>query len=154
MATITMTVINGRDVDSVNEDDNFETSVSEKGSTNECVESWAEWLIRTTRKIEEHCERLCIDNWVHQARALKWRLLERVQKQDCKRWSNRLYLWNPETMFDGLLAKAQRKRARPCMRWFEDINAFKQSRSTSDICENEFIHGTWREKRPGAKTGV
>ena len=139
-------------------DDNAETLMWEEDSTNDSMESWADWLIRTTRQIEQQCDRLRIKNWVHQARALKWKLSVRIHEQDCQRWSHRLLLWNPETMFDGLHGKAHRKRAHPHTRWMDDIKAFQSLMSTHDSEGssevNEFIHGTWREQRPMVRSAL
>ena len=70
-------------------------------------------------------------------------LVMKLEKQDPQRWSKRVWLWNPETLFDGVIGKAKRKQARPCRRWMDDIRTFNRLQTGHD-----FIHGDWREKRP------
>ena len=82
----------GNNVDSnpENEDaqsiDTDEDCVEDKYTT----ESWAEWLVRTTHTIEEHCQRLNMRDWLQQAQDLKGQLARRVREQDYRRWSKKI----------------------------------------------------------------
>ena len=59
----------------------------------------------------------------------KWILAHRITNHDPKRWTWRLLAWNPEIHFDGKVCRAAQKRARPQIRWTDDLDKFSKYKS-------------------------
>ena len=98
------------------------------------------------------------------ARRNKWNLAHRITNHDPKRWTWRLLAWNPEIHFDGKICRAARKRARPQIRWTDDLDKFSEYKSeNSDWITmvrdktswtnnaKEYSCGDWRESECSKK---
>ena len=142
------------DVDSDVEKEDPESYVLKDSQDSTVLEPWVEWVRRVTHEVEERCNKLNIESWVEKARGMKWSLAQRLASQSSDRWSRQLLQWDPEIHFPGLRRRAQRRQARPKLRWKEDIGKFLALQDLSDISatpENiwrqkreEFIKGSWR----------
>ena len=124
----------------------------------ENLEPWVEWIQRVTHKIEELAAKSQVHSWVSRARLAKWRLAARIANQCPDRWSLRVLRWSPDRSFDGNICRAHRKRSRPKLRWFDDIQRFLELRLlpipwqsfAHDIdaweeCAEEFCSDDWRQ---------
>jgi hypothetical protein len=97
-------------------------------SSGECeIESWVDWVKRTTREAEQRMDGLGIESWIGQSRRLKWRFAGKMARGSQDKWSYKILNWMPE-----LDAKSSRSQGRPRTRWEDAIAAI-----TSAHC------GTW-----------
>ena len=126
------------------------------------LEPWSEWIHRVTHRIEDLASKINIQNWVLKTRILKWRLASRVANKSPDRWPARVLNWNPHLIFEGNRSRAQRKQARPKLRWLDDIqqcvrqnhpslswDALAHDTDAWDECGELFCNGDWRQPRPG-----
>ena len=152
-------VADADDFDSDAEKEDPEHFMSKDTSESTKLEPWVDWIKRTTHDVEEKCKQLNMTSWVEKVRGLKWNLAERVITQDCSRWSRQALAWDPEHHFSGLQPKAQRRQARPKLRWMDDITEFlkiknlpslRQMQPKKDFFiqhQKEFVSGAWRNRR-------
>jgi len=112
------------DVNSIVE--NISEAQVEPMEDEEVLEPWAEWIRRTTHKVEELARKVNVQSWVVMARGAKWKLARRIVNQHADRWSHIILTWDPELSFDGHYSRAHRKQSRPNMRWIDDIHRFMQ----------------------------
>ncbi len=90
------------------------------------LEPWSDWIQRVTHKIEDQARSLNILTWVVKARALKWKLAQRVANHSTDRWTSKILNWDPNIHFDGWRCKAQRRESRPRLRWADDLTKYAQ----------------------------
>ena len=81
----------------------------------ELLESWVQWIVRTTGVAEEALKKAKVDDWITAYRVRKWRLAGHTARRDDNRWSNLLLSWLPV---------GTRKQAHPVTRWRDDIEVF------------------------------
>jgi hypothetical protein len=79
------------------------------------VESWVEWIKRTTHKAEELLKRHNLDDWIttYKRRKFMW-ARELATKGQCT-WAFKALMWQPDE------CTHRRKQARPRQRWIDDI---------------------------------
>ena len=87
------------------------------------VESWIEWVIRTTRQVEGHAHSNNSEDWCLLWRRRVWRFAHRVTALSSGKWSLRATLWDASR---DRRAKG-RLQNRPRKRWADDICAYLQS---------------------------
>jgi len=107
----------------------------ETTSDEDHLETWVDWLKRTTHYIEDHLAKLSIESWVHQARRRIWNWAQHVSSLSDDRWAKQLVIWKPDLHFDGMVLRHGRRRARPRARWDDDISAF--------LAQCVGYHGPW-----------
>ena len=83
------------------------------------LETWEQWIRRTTHEAERHFKKLGVDDWVTYQRRRKWRWAMRVSSDAEIKWTRRALEWDP-TLHPEL--QATRRQARPRTRWTDDIN--------------------------------
>ena len=129
----------------------------EQISEEEALEPWADWIRRTTHRVEEQARKLNLQSWVVKARAAKWKWARIVANHDTSRWTRQVLEWDPELLFDGPRSLAHRRRGRPQLRWIDDIVQFTRYRhgstqwrqfasngNTWDKLSDEFCNDSWR----------
>eukprot|EP00973_Karenia_brevis_P004692 644076-Karenia_brevis.AAC.1 len=60
------------------------------------LESWVEWLKRTTTEAEQHLAKNQIDDWITAWRRRVWRWASRVACLSVERWAYKALNWHPE----------------------------------------------------------
>jgi len=75
----------------------------------EIAETWVEWIVRATEKVENCMQSLGMHGWVEAQRLRKQQLAERIETASDDRWAKRLLSWYPAGGF--------RRVGRPCTRW-------------------------------------
>ena len=58
-------------------------------------ESWLEWIVRTTRLVENHSKNACLDDWVLAVRKKMCRWAGHTARRDDCRWSHKLLTLEP-----------------------------------------------------------
>ena len=119
------TTHNNNDTSSSNESSSqssADSDVSEHPS--EQLEPWHEWIRRSTRHIEEHTEKLGIDDWVHLARQRIYNWAGHISRRYDERWGSLLLEWMPDRgkRFNEL--GHGRKQARPKTRWEDCLSEY------------------------------
>ena len=89
----------------------------------ENVESWIQWVVRTTQTIETHAVRNKIDDWCLTWRRRTWRFARRVAYDSSGKWTLRAAMWDANR---DKRAKG-RPPNRPHKRWSDDICQYLQS---------------------------
>ena len=86
-------------------------SVTEDGD----VESWVDWLRRTTHEAEDRLAKLNMDDWItiHRQKKLEW--ARKLAMEESITWAGRLAEWQPDHF------TYTRRQARPRRRWSDDI---------------------------------
>ena len=74
-------------------------------------ETWVEWIVRATHRVENVMRSLGIHGWVEGQQFRKQQLGKRIQRSTDSRWSKRLLQWQPDGGF--------RSVGRPCARWLD-----------------------------------
>ena len=142
--------------------------VKEADDLEDGLESWRDWIQRTTHQVEEHLDTLNIESWLHQARRRKWAWAARVVNLPEDRWANRLMKWNPQLHIEGLVSRRGRRQARPRARWEDELVAFVRNivpsgdhwttlamdeRRWSDLAD-AFVEDAWRTQSHAIRAAV
>ena len=83
------------------------------------IETWVDWLKRTTREAEAKLEDLNMRQWTTSIRQQKWRWAGKVAQMEDSRWAKILATWLP-----GRDAPTTRNPGRQLLRWSDDITRF------------------------------
>ena len=83
------------------------------------METWVEWMQRTTGWAEDELKKLKIEDWMTQQKRAHWRWAGHITRLTDDRWTARALMWSPT---DG-----KRKVGRQKKRWVDDINSFVDS---------------------------
>ena len=89
------------------------TTVDQNGSKE--LETWVDWLKRTTHEVEDRLASLNMDDWVTSHRRTKLEWARKLVTTDVNTWAFRALAWQPDPW------KYQRPQARPRRRWLGDI---------------------------------
>ena len=85
------------------------------------MESWGEWLSRTTHEALEVLEKVGAEDWVALLRKRKWIWAEKVVNHAGDRWTSRILTWSPK--------EGARFVGHPKLRWLDPIQNFATSLS-------------------------
>ena len=113
----------GSDVASVlaEEDAQHQRHEAEAADDTTNLESWVEWIKRSTREAEKHMSSLGIDDWIQQQRRRKWRWFQHVAQSFSCEWMHKVLMWSPP---EHPKLISQRRQSRPKRRWLDDIMSF------------------------------
>ena len=93
----------------------------EEPGVEEELESWADWLKRTTSEAEAAMRKVGVDDWVTLLRKGKWFWASRVSHHSSMRWTARVLYWQP--------AEGLRSVGHPLLRWLDPIQRYAASLS-------------------------
>ena len=98
------------------------TADSGTGQTlvSDTVENWVDWIKRATEIVDNHLDKLHIENWCVAWRRKVWRYAARVASMPAERWALKSVLWPAA---DDPRARGRRQH-RPKKRWADDIVLF------------------------------
>eukprot|EP00973_Karenia_brevis_P036190 4990872-Karenia_brevis.AAC.1 len=82
------------------------------------LESWVDWIRRTTEVAEEQLRKLVLDDWVSAQRRRKFRFTGHVLRREDDRWSKQVLVWTPQ--------EGYRHRGHPRKRWRDVFDKFFQ----------------------------
>ena len=82
------------------------------------LESWTDWLHRTTAEVRTSLSKLRIDEWGAAARKRQWKWASSVVQHSAERWTARILHWQP--------SEGVRQVGRPRLRWIDPIQSFAQ----------------------------
>jgi len=82
----------------------------------EVLESWSDWLLRTTHEALQVLEKVGAQDWVTFLRKQKWRWAQKVLKHSDARWTVKILHWVPD---EGL-----RNVGHPKLRWRDTLQNF------------------------------
>ena len=136
------------DCDDVNSNpDEYQLSVDEVSDENEegMLETWVEWIRRTTREAEGHLENTGIEKWITQIRRQKWRCAQRHATLDPDRWSHVAMIWNPLIHYRNSRGRGHRKVARPKTRWVDDVAKFASIHGLGNWINVAFDEARWMD---------
>ena len=107
----------------------FQEEIDEAIDSTEKDEDWIEYIKRSTKEAEEHMKKMKIPCWIETHRRLKWRMARRIVSLPDKRWTRKIFDWQP-----GLDNKIKTRRmvGRPKRRWEDDINEFLKTDEIKD----------------------
>ena len=80
------------------------------------IESWIDWVRRTTHIAEENLRKAGLEDWVRAVRRKQWRWAGHIARRADDRWSTRLLTWTP--------CGGSRCRGRPNKRWGDQFDDF------------------------------
>jgi len=87
------------------------------------IETWVDWIKRTTSEIESKMRRINIEDWIAVSRRRKYRWAARVASLDESRWAKKAAHWAPHEQ-RSTYKTTFRRRGRPAARWSDDLNMF------------------------------
>ena len=79
------------------------------------LESWVEWVVRSTRIAEQAMVDLGVADWVEEVHRSRFRWAGRTARVSDGRWTKEVLQWS---------AAGARKRGRPRCRWADQLNKF------------------------------
>ena len=79
------------------------------------VETWLDWVRRTTREAEMRLAKLNIDDWIIIQRKQKLDWARKLATEENQTWASRILDWQPDP------CKFGRLQARPRRRWVDDM---------------------------------
>ena len=82
------------------------------------VETWVDWVKRTTKLAERQMAKIGIDSWVLQYRRRKWQWAGQLIRDNHDKCSHKLLCWEPK-----LEAQARGGRGIPRIRWDDELTA-------------------------------
>eukprot|EP00973_Karenia_brevis_P073938 10277464-Karenia_brevis.AAC.1 len=82
-------------VDDSDDTDNQSEETAESDDTEPLLESWLDWMVRTTRASEAVAKNLQLQDWVETQKPLKWRLAGHRARRTDQRWSTSALNWLP-----------------------------------------------------------
>ena len=91
------------------------------------VESWIDWVQRTTKEAELRMDNLNIENWICQYRRRKWRFAGQLACGNHDKWSYKALHWMPE-----FGPRAARCQGRPRTRWGDPFSKLTLSTFGTD----------------------
>ena len=97
----------------------------------EYLETWKDWLQRTTQEVRAAMEKLNMDDWVTTVRKRQWRWASRVVNHKPDRWTSRVLHWQ--------LQKGLRKVGHPKRRWVDPIEAFAVTWTGIEDAKNAWV---------------
>ena len=89
------------------------------------LETWVDWIRRTTHETEELLKRLDIEDWLTTQRRRKFKWALKVATCNSDRWASRATTWQPNLQRKAA-ATAARSAGRPRTRWDDDLNSFSR----------------------------
>ena len=121
------------------------------------IETWVEWIKRTTREAEKHLQELNVDDWVTAHRKRKYAWATKVATLPSDRWAKKAVQWQPHLQCPKLSRNAARKVGHPRARWEDDLRSFcshylgradwlsvAQDQDTWEAHSDKFLKGDWR----------
>ena len=106
------------DTQATSEDSQADQELEELGEE-EQLDSWVDWLKRTTSEATDALEKVGAEDWVTVLRRRKWLWAGRVCRHSGERWTSKIMHWTPE---EGL-----RSVGRPRSRWQDQLNSFSKT---------------------------
>ena len=79
------------------------------------LETWVEWVVRSTRIAEQTMVDLGVPDWVEEVHRRRFRWAGRTSRVSDDRWTKEVLQWS---------ATGARKRGRPRCRWADQLNKF------------------------------
>ena len=110
------------------------------------LESWVEWVVRSTRIAEQTMVDLGVADWVEEVHRRRFRWAGRASRVSDGRWTKEVLQWS---------AAGARKRGRPRCRWADQLNKFfkqglqapnefwlelAQEKQSWDTLENDYVN--------------
>ena len=86
------------------------------------LETWVDWIMRTTGIIEEQLRQTGLDDWCKGIRRKKWRWAGHLARREDGRWSTKLLDWQP--------SQGRRRIGRLCRRWADELDDFFMARGS------------------------
>ena len=123
---------------------NYDLDMEDLSEDREELETWVEWIKRTTHQAEQHLENMRIENWMVKIRRQKWRCAQRHAILDHDRWSHVALIWNPLTHYTGSRPRGHRRAARPKVRWVDDITHFANLHNLGNWIQSAFDNKLWQ----------
>eukprot|EP00973_Karenia_brevis_P032973 4551307-Karenia_brevis.AAC.1 len=80
------------------------------------LESWKDWVIRTTHTAEEAAKLAGVKDWVSEQARRKWTLAGHIARRTDGRWSHRVLTYRP--------VGGTRAQGHPCRRWEDELDEF------------------------------
>ena len=123
------------------------------------LESWVEFIKRTTREAEIWLDKLEMKSWLETQRIRLHRWAGHVARRRDGRWSNLILDWQPEPGTRQGGTGRGRRQARPVKRWDDDLRAhvsvytgqtdlhwrlLAEDRASWKEMEDDFAAGGWR----------
>ena len=101
------------------------------------LETWAQWILRTSGIVEGQLRKTGLDDWCTAIRRKKWRWAGYLARREDGSWSTKL--------LDRQPTAGRRIIGRPCKRWVNELDGFFMARgsargSCSAIAQNR---GAW-----------
>ena len=91
----------------------------EEEEEDEHIESWSDWLKRTTEDAIAILEKVGAEDWVTLYRKRKWLWAGKVCRHSPERWTSKVMKWKPQ---EGV-----RSVGHPKTRWEDQLNAFSRT---------------------------
>ena len=123
----------GSSSDSATDNAAVEQNASEDG-----LETWIDWLHRTTQEVRTAMDKLKMDDWVTLVRKSQWRWASKVAQHSTQRWTVRVLWWQPE--------EGCRQVGRPRSRWIDPLQSFAQSWTGMDDAREALFYLLANEK--------
>ena len=113
------------------EEDKDKEDEGEDDDQEDLLESWVEWLKRSTHESEQKLQKLRLEDWVATYRRTKWQWAGRVAQHDRSRWTYYAMRWQPALHTRQCKL---RKQGDPKKRWEDSITMYLSDAG---------IDGTW-----------
>jgi len=125
----------------------------------EDLETWVEWMKRSTRYVEEQLGKIRCDDWVSAYRRRKWRWAGQVARTQDNRWTLQVAVWMQDRQKTDVQNGLRRRQGRPITRWSDEIVAYLQEiykeqhmewteiardADTWEHLEEDFAKRTWK----------
>ena len=94
----------------------------------ELLESWVDWLKRTTKDATDALDKVGAEDWATALRKRKWLWASKVCCHSAERWTSKILHWKPE---EGL-----RSVGHPRVRWQDQLKAFSKTLPGFDEAED------------------
>jgi hypothetical protein len=117
---------------------------SEESREEAQLESWQDWIQRTTHEALEAMGKVGLEDWVVLARKRKWQWACKIAKHSDARWTQRILMWEPNEGF--------RVVGHPMLRWIDPIDAFARTLTGCDDVSDAWIYLLSHEKEAAAAT--
>ena len=96
------------------------------------IESWTDWLQRTTAEVRAAMSKLNLDEWAVTARRRQWTWACSVARHSPQRWTSRILHYQP--------AEGLRHVGRPRLRWIDPIDKFAQDWTGMPETSNAWVY--------------
>ena len=107
----------------------------------EVLESWQDWLSRTTQEALEVLKKVGAEDWLTLMHRRKWRWAEKVVNHEEPRWTVKILLWIP--------TEGARCVGHPKLRWLDSIQKFAASRAESSTGSDAWLYLLRDHKKAG-----